>query len=588
MELLGPSVTDTYTRALMSTGQVRAAGASNGRWGRSRCAHVALAAAALLAACNRAGSPDAPLVTAASPSAGQVAAAAAPKVSFYAASRFAEQATFGPTPALVAELQAKGFEQWIDEQLAMAISPIDPTPVNYTGRDDTNADHEYAGKQFAQRVLTSPAQLKMRVAHAIEQFIVLGRGANYPIGYVGWHNLMFVHGTGHYRDLLRAVSRDPSMGSYLNNVENRPKSGACPTCAPNENFARELMQLFALGTFRVKLDGSPLRDARGSRVETYTQADVAELARALTGWTFDLVAPASGTEPIRYATPLVPSTLATERDAGAKTLLGRTLPAGQGAARELDDIVELLVQHPNAAPFVALRMIQHLVSSNPTPAYIERVARAFRDNGHGVAGDMQAVVRAVLLDPEARAGDTPGANPRHAGKYREPYLWTYAILRAMGCRTPPLWPDGVGRISTEQEPGSAPTVFGWYAPTDRSPGTTLVAPEQGLITSEVLKQRSSYLERTADEIKVAGGQTSLEQAGCDLPRFVAAYQAGPTAFADLLSMRFFRGAMSPALRREIAPIMRYSEFPQLNRSVRWQMGHALSNILNMPYYGVMQ
>ena len=217
-------------------------------------------------------------------SSGQVMpAAAVAKVSFYAASRFAEQASFGPTPALVAEIQAKGYEKWIDDQLALAPSQIDPKPAWITGNPIPRPPYDYQHRELQKLIMSAPDQLRARLVWSIGQFIVVGAGPH-PVGVIEWVNMLGRQAFGNYRELLTTVSVNATMGEYLNNRSNRPKSVECPRCAPNENFARELMQLFSLGVYQLAPDGTPLRNSRGGFVETYKQADVEQLARVLTGW----------------------------------------------------------------------------------------------------------------------------------------------------------------------------------------------------------------------------------------------------------------------------------------------------------------
>ena len=521
----------------------------------------------------------------ATPSSGQVApAAAAPKVSFYAASRFAEQATFGPTPALVAELQAKGFEKWIDDQFALPVSQIDPGPVSKPAPTNplTSA---YPWTQFGTLAMAAPDQLRLRTSWSLMLFVA-NNGTN--IGKVNWANLVQRHAFGRYGEFLRDVSVDASMGHFLDNAKNRPRSAACPSCAPNENYARELMQLFSLGLYRLNPDGTPVLDARGRKIETYSQRDVEELARALTGWMNDIRDP--GWPDDWMSRPLIPSPFSADRDSGAKSVLGRAFPAGQSQQKDLEDTVSMLMAHPNIAPFVSLRLIQHLVTSSPSPAYVGRVAAAFRNNGSGVTGDMKAVIKAVLLDPEARRGDDPARQARSDGKYREPFLWYWHFFRAVGCQrslyTPrtdgldPYWEPGV------QVPFRPPSVFSWYQAGDRSAGSQLVAPEQRLVTPNELGVRLQSLPRLLNR---AGDRTDsldiFERSGCDLGPLVRAFEQSPRAFTDLVSTRFFRGAMPAPLRRTMEEMMAHPEWrrPYAPETMLNILGWALST----PHFGVV-
>jgi len=490
-----------------------------------RCSGWLLLGAALLGACGDAGNRSATRPSGNDPtpqSAGQVAPpSAAPKVTFYAASRFAEQATFGPTPALVAELRAKGFEKWIDEQFAMPLAPMDVAPAEKVYEYPVNATIPqdlmwYYDREFMRLALVAPDQLRWRVVWSLSQFIVASRTSSEYPGHVVWTNLLYAHAFGNYGPLLRGISIDRHMGSYLNNDQNRPKSEECGHCAPNENYARELMQLFSIGVFKLDPDGTPKRDARGKFVETYTQTDVEELARALTGWTTD---PNPPNRPERntnnWGKPMVPSQWPPERDSGRKVVMGTVFLAGQSQDKDLDDVVKMLMAHPNIAPFVSLRLIQNLVKSNPSPAYVGRVAAKFRDSGTGVAGDMKAAVKAVLLDAEARRGDNAAEALPADGKFREPWLHRTATLRGMACRRNPKWgADGHYRVH-QQMPNFAESVFGYYAPADRAPGSSLLAPEQRLLDVNEFRSRL----REPEDLRSSDGWVTdlapLQGAACD-------------------------------------------------------------------------
>lgn len=508
---------------------------------------------AALAACGG-GTPGSSVSADAPLSSGQVATAGAPaKVTHYAASRFAEQASFGPTPALVAEIRAKGFDAWIDEQFALPLAPLDLAqaeeiykyPVNSTPpqRLDYIIDHE-----MVRVSLSAPDQLRWRVTWSLTNFLVTGM--NQSPAQVVWVNLLNQHALGNYGALLRGVSLNRHMGWYLNNDQNRPKSPDCEYCFPNENYARELMQLFSIGVAKLNPDGTPQRDRQGRLVETYTQTDVEELARALTGWVSD---PVPAIRPERnwanWAKPMVPSIHPLERDSGRKVVMGKVFPAGQSHAKDLDDVVALLMAHPNTAPFIALRLIQHLVKSNPSPAYVARVGAKFKDNGSGVTGDLKAVVKAVLLDAEARRGDNPAAVLPDDGKFREPWLHRMALFRGLGCaRNLQLSSDNYW-YAYNQRPLRQPSVFGYYAPTDRAPGSNLLAPEQRLLGAAELQTRFNDLFFSAE------GLAPLREAGCDVEPFLTAYGRSPKELLDLLSTRYFRGAMPPALRLYLEEMM---------------------------------
>ncbi len=559
---------------------------------------LALAASvALLGACGG-GRGDAPATAAtaatfatavaaaeASPSAGQVKPVAAVKMSSYAAARATDQVSFGATPALVAELQQQGLPAWIEGQFALPVSQIVPPSwvINYDTDDPAAGARAmaYYRQEFWRRNLSSTDQLRQRVAWSVFEFIPVGDG-NTSIR-IDHYNLLQRYAFGNYGDFLRELSVHPSMGWYLNNNINRPTTTQCPQCTPNENYARELMQLFTLGVVQLNLDGSMVRDAQGKTKETYIQKDVEELARALTGWRF---APSNPPVPSSNSTNsgflMVPESQASQHDSGAKKILGAPFAAGKDATQDLDAVITVLMQHPNVAPFVSLRLIQHLVTSNPTPQYIARVAAVFRNNGQGVAGDMKALIRAVLLDAEARRGDLPGADTASFGKLREPVLWLTATQRGLGCKEILRYADGNTVTPSNQNPTAPPSIFSFYQAGDRAPGSNLLAPEQKLLTTDELTNRLGTL--TYLLLDPNRNITNTTQSGCDVATLGQAFSKSPKDLIDLISTRWFRGAMPPTLRSNLAGLAVSQTWDSPDRAAMVLLQFALST----PYFGVIK
>ena len=472
--------------------------------------------------------------------------APAAATSHYAAARALEQASFGVTAEAVEAVRQQGFEAWIARQQDLPPTLFDGLPL----RDFDEVAQPgalataYRGMQdrlFA-AFLDAPDQLRLRVTWSLSQVLVVSAQKAAPYGLLEYANVLQRHAFGSYGELLRAISVHPTMGWYLDNGRNRSAS-SCLGCTPNENFARELLQLFSIGTHQLRLDGTPVRDASGRPLPAYRQQDVAELARALTGWEFVDEPGLAPSNPGNWG-----RTMVAERpllhDPGAKLVLGTVLPAGRSAAQDLDAVIALLMAHSNTAPFVSRRLIQHLVTSQPSPAYVERVARVFLDNGSGVKGDLGAVVRALLLDPEARQGDSGAAVPATFGKLREPLLHHLALLRGLGCRRlPRAAPDGTRLVPVRQEPLNAPSVFSFYQPGDSAPGSGLIAPELRLLDGLEFSQRVSVLG-TAQ----SSWGTALVEAGCDLPGLAARAAVSLDDLADTIGERWFRGALPARLR----------------------------------------
>jgi uncharacterized protein (DUF1800 family) len=504
-------------------------------------------------------------------------------VGFYAASRFAEQVSLGATPALVEEIRQKGYEKWIDDQFKLPVSQIDPTPfLGYVDPVPSALNTLYQ-KTYPNFALNAPDQLRTRLAWSLSQFIVVSERKTNFEGLLFWGNLLQKYGDGNYADLLYQVSVSPAMGHYLDNQQNRPKSAECSYCAPNENYARELMQLFTLGVIKLNQDGTYVKNAKGAVVETYTQKEVEELARVMTGWNFDPEPRVRGDRNWgNWGKPMVPSTWPPERDSGQKIIFGQVFLAGQTQVQDLRAAISMLMAHQNIAPFVSTRLIQHFVKSNPTPSYVSRVADKFKNNGAGVAGDMKAVVKAILLDPEARAGDSPLTIRKDDGKLREPFLHVTSVWRGLGCKTFPEWDGGYIRTPDLQRPFSAESVFSFYAPTDRAPGSGLLSPEQKLINASELTMRFdlSSMTRQGESVRL------LATAGCDINALINAYSTSPSAFNDFLSARFFRGAMPPTLRSNIEQLIRNPQWNAANISegAMRMLDYALAS----PYYGVIK
>lgn len=476
------------------------------------------------------------------------AAPAAAGVKSYAASRFLEHASFGPTPASVEEVRQKGLASWIDSQFALAPSQIDGSFTENWNSDDTpgirgRPYHEYFKKNFSTLTLSAPDQLRLRTTWALSQFIVVSEQKVQSFGVIQYFNLLQNNVFGNFADLLRAVIKSPSMGVYLDNVENK-KEGSCNTCSVNENFGRELMQLFTLGVTKLNKDGTPVRDATGKLIETYSQDDVQAMARALTGWQTLWPLPAQPAPLLRsqYRYPLM-ATWTDSHDTGEKKLLGTTISAGGTAEQDLEKVIAILMAHPNIAPFVSVRLIQHLVTSDPSPAYIARIASVFENNGSGVRGDMKAVIKAILLDPEARRGDDAAIMETNVGKVREPVLFNSAMLRGIGCTSALYDPNGNLYMAYNQQPFNAPSVFSFFSPTHRAPGSLLLAPEQKLLNSSEFNQRLGGISWMA-----TAAPKNLKNSGCKLDEFAAALSRSKREFINLVSARYFRGSMPPTLR----------------------------------------
>ena len=424
--------------------------------------------------------------------------------------RFLTQATFGPTGADIDRVMAIGYRAWIDEQFAK------PQTLHRTRWEAADAAAKAASATagagtadvlagFYAAAVTGEDQLRQRVAHALAQIFVVSMVdesvASYPRGVAGYLDTLAAQATGSYRGLLEGVARHPVMGLYLSFLRNQ-KEDPVKGRVPDENFAREAMQLFTIGLHPLALDGSPNLAA-----DSYGADDISGLARVFTGWSW--AGPDTTDGRFTGATALRDAdrdwqpmqAYAQFHSTGEKRFLGQTVAAGRNdAAADLRLALDTLAAHANVGPFIGRQLIQRLVTSHPGTAYVRRVAATFDDNGSGVRGDMKAVIRAVLLDAEAR---TAGAAAAPAfGKLREPVLRLTAALRALGAKSD----SGRFLIGTTDDPGSqlgqsplrSPSVFNFYRPGYVPAGTEagaagLTVPEMQLTHETTVAGYANYM-----------------------------------------------------------------------------------------------
>lgn len=449
-----------------------------------------------------------------------------------AAARFLEQAAFGPDRASIAQVQRLGFAGWLDAQFEEPVSPYqDPDRIAFSlaplqARFFTNAVH--GSDQLRQRVVFALAQI----------WVVSGSVASLPDRFVPYLRILQKNAFGNYWDLIREMTLCPAMGDYLNMVNNAKADPARGT-RPNENYARELLQLFTVGTDLLNPDGTYKLDSNGQRIPTYSQKEIQEFSRALTGWTYP-TQPGSrpaARNPAYYGGPM--EAWQANHDTGSKVLLGGLeLPAGRSAEDDLNTVVDNVFFHPNAGPFLCKNLIQHLVKSNPSPAYVERVVRVFEA---GERGNLREVVRAILLDPEARAGDD---NPQPAagdGHLREPVLWLAALLRALDAMVNDTNTLASRASALGQNIHYPPTVFNYYMPGFEIPGTKLLGPEFQILTPTTALERANQVN--AIVYGSLGAGTYIDLNGW------ANLANSPSELLDEIDVVFFHGQMPVEMRR---------------------------------------
>ena len=463
------------------------------------------------------------------------------------ATRLLDQATFGPTLKDIQHVEALGPEAFLAEQFKASptyIQPlINPTPASCVA---VGSQSGCLNSLWWQAALTSNDQLRQRVAFALSQIFVVSTITVNPSAVAVFQNLLLKDAFGNFSTVLHDVTVSAAMGQYLDMLNSAaPRDGQIA----NENYAREVLQLFTIGLYELNQDGTPQLDSNGKTIPSYTQTQIQALARAFTGWTYATPAGAASTRwpaPTQYTLPLMP--VAAQHDQTAKILLnGTTLPAGQTAEQDLDDALANIFTHQNVGPFICRQLIQHLVSSNPSPAYVSRVAAVFADNGNRVRGDLQAVIQAILLDPEARAGDTDPSSS--GGHLREPVLYLASTMRALSA-TNTNTHGFYGTLSSYTEPlGESPyassSVFNFFPPDYQLPDSASTAPEFELENTATSILRLT-LANTLVHNYVSGFNIDLSATSN-----LGLLAANPSDLVDSLGVIFLHGQMPAAMRTAI-------------------------------------
>ncbi len=487
-----------------------------------------------------------------------------PPISTAEAFQLLNQSTFGATGADVDQVVNLGLEAWIDREIAkpaslqlphlQALPPpqfpfqLQPDRVDIWLRNAVNGDD----------------QLRQRVAFALSEVLVvsqLGALGNYPYALADFYDLLSTNAFGNYRALLQEVTLHPAMGIYLSMLGNE-KPNPTLNIRPDENYARELMQLFTIGLIELNIDGTAVLDAQDRPIPTYDQAVIEGFAQVFTGWHF------AGAPSFEQARPTATNrTLPMElypdfHDDGQKLLLnGVVLPAGQSGEQDLTDALDNVFNHPNVAPFVSIRLIQRLVTSNPSPSYVARVATVFNDNGQGVRGDLGAVVKAILLDEEAR----PELPMELDGKIKEPLLRLTQLWRAYDGRS------ASGRyqllqglqpfVFLGQGPLQAPSVFNFFSPFYAPPGeirdSNLLAPELEIATEYQNTLMTNYLFYQAfgaNSVSAEDPNFSADDVYIDITDELAIAD-NAEALIDMVADKLLAGNISQTLRDEISGML---------------------------------
>jgi uncharacterized protein (DUF1800 family) len=495
------------------------------------------------------------------------------------AGRFLSQSTFGATDALIAQVQNQGFDTFLNQQFAAPVSShlafVDASGVNpptITQTNDAWWTHAVAG----------PDQLRQRVAFALSEILVVslttGNLGQQPGALPTYYDVLVKGAFGNFRQLLEDITLNPAMGRYLDMLRNE-KANATGTRLPNENYARELMQLFSIGLYRLNLDGSLTLDPSGFPIATYGQEAILGTAAVCTGWTYyQPTTPYIFNPAPDWRHPMV--NVASRHSTDAKQILdGVLLPANQSADQDLKTTLDTIFNHPNVGPFICRQLIQRLVTSNPSPGYLYRVASVFNNNGQGVRGDLQAVVRAILMDYDARGSARTFQGAGHA---REPVVRLANLLRAFNATST----DGKFSIrnvlaNLGQEAMHSPTVFNFFSPDYSAPGPIaeagLKSPEFEITNETTVVTVANYF-RTA--IYGALGP-STARVTLNLSNDIA-LAADPSQLVDHLNALLMAGNMSPAMRNIL--INAVTQIPSNNPTERART--AIYLVINSPEFTV--
>jgi uncharacterized protein (DUF1800 family) len=402
------------------------------------------------------------------------------------AARFLLQASYGPTMQDINHVRRLGVAKWLDEQFALpANSHL--AFLNQLRDKGENVFNQHARESFWTQALTGRDQLRQRVTFALSQIFVVselgGMLDNQPFALASYLDTLNKNAFGNFRQLLTEITLHPAMGRYLDMMGSEKEDDATGR-TPNENYAREILQLFSIGLYQLQPDGTPKLDANARPIPTYNQDEVKGFAKAFTGWNWGgnaIREDKTWQQPaVQYHWDVPMQAWPSRHSTGVKQLLnGAVIPGGLTPEKDLQIALDNIFQHPNVGPFIGKQLIQKLVTSNPSPAYVRRVAAAFDNNGSGIRGDLRAVIKAILLDPEARrvASDN--------GKFREPILRWAHVLRAFHAQPSGgryrLWYVDSAENELGQSPLRAPSVFNFFEPDYVPPGAIakagIIAPE---------------------------------------------------------------------------------------------------------------
>jgi uncharacterized protein (DUF1800 family) len=465
------------------------------------------------------------------------------------AARFLEYSTWGSNQYWISYLEAVGLQRFLEWQFSMPASSY-PTMPLYPAQAPADCDatcrrDNYTlyplQTRFYRNALYAQDQLRQRVAFALHQIVVVsGVEITQPSRLTPYLQILDNNAFGNFRQLLYEITLNPAMGNYLDMAGNTAAN-------PNENYAREILQLFSIGLYELNEDGSLVIGSDGQPVPAYDQSVVNAFARVFTGWNF---APAPAPGLTNYIDPMVAAQ--NRHDIQAKTLLkGVTLPPNQTAVRDLNAALDNIFNHPNVGPFIGRQLIQHLVTSNPSPDYVRRVSRVFADNGLGVRGDLKAVVTAILMDPEAAANPAPDVSK---GRLRHPIFYVTSLMRNFNATSA----DGLALSDGYLNPQNQnmgmdlfvpPSVFSYFPPPTLVLASNMAGPEFGLLNTSTALRRANFIN-TMVFSRVAVSANSPNGTALDFT-YAMGYASQPEQLVGFLNVLMMGGNMSPAMAEPI-------------------------------------
>ncbi|GBF56825.1 hypothetical protein PbB2_00482 [Candidatus Phycosocius bacilliformis] len=512
-------------------------------------------------------------------------------------SRFLIQSTFGPNETEIEALRTSSFNAWITAQQALPLGPLALDYLN-TRRTEIRAANPQADvsanqfyEYFWREAVTAPDQLRQRTRFALSQIFVISFADPQmnARGLASYYDMLGRNAFGNYRQLLEDVTLHPMMGVYLTHMANQkedPNTGR----SPDENYAREVMQLMSIGLFELNNDGTLKLDASGNPIPTYTAADISALAKVFTGFSWYAATPTnstfagSGRNDASFVTPMI--AYPNFHSISEKRFLGKVIPATTtpDPAGDLRFALDTIFNHPNVGPFISRQLIQRMVTSNPSPAYVNRVANVFNNNGSGVRGDLGAVVRAVLMDSEAR--NMSAGVDANFGKIREPIIRMTGVMRAFGATsTNGLWPINSTSASTSlgQSPMASPSVFNFFRPGYSPPNTKigalgLVAPEMQIVDEVTV---AGYMNTMQTAINTGIGTSSDVRLNLTKEMAVA---SDPAALVDRVNYLLTYGNMTSARRQQIIDAVTAVAIPSGTNVTQAQIDAALLNRSKLAVY----